>query len=359
MRLTLTATVLLLAAASGEAAVVGLDARSLSAQTGWNPAFDARYATFRSAFTGAGHTLTPLTSFKSVDLAPVELLVLFHPADTVYTYSAEEIMAVQTHVASGRPLFVVGDGGWSTSSTVGSLNSILQPSGIALGTQVLNGSGAVFTGFLPHPVTQGVTSIGLDYHRLLTITGPATDLASGSSDIIAVSDSGGGGRVAVIGDASCFTDAGFGADYDITSLDNRKFLDNAISWLIVPFGDGCPGAGGFVPVLTATSYLPAAGSQIGIQLSNGLGGAPTTFFFGAGQASLPMAGTCTLNIAPLFPLSFTVPLSGAGAGNGSVFFAGILPLDSSGFTFAMQAFVSDPTFSHGFSNSNEIVVAVQ
>ncbi|MFG0316929.1 MAG: hypothetical protein ACF8XB_06640 [Planctomycetota bacterium JB042] len=358
MQLVRTALALTVLVSSAGAGTVGLDARSLSAETGWNPATDARYATFRSVFTGAGHSLTNLTAFTAPNLSGLDLLVLFHPTTPTVAYDATEIADIQAYVASGRSLLVVADAGWSTTSSIGVMNQILLPYGITVGSGAVNGSGAQFGGFFAHPTTDGVNAIGLDFHRYLTVGAGAIDLQNGTNDIIAASESG-GGRVVAIGDGSCFTDAGFGADYDITSLDNRKFLETAIGWLILPFGDGCPGAGGFVPELTATSYAPAAGTQLGLQLQQGLGGAPATFFFGLGQSAIPMVGGCTLNIAPLLPINFTVPLGGAGAGNGSIFLAGVLPNDMGGVTFSMQAFVVDASVAHGFSNSNEIVVAVQ
>ncbi len=340
------------------AAVVGLDARSVSNEIGWNPATDTRYAGFRQAFTSAGHSLATLSSFTPATLSGVDLLVLFHPTVGAFAFSAQEAADIQSFVTSGRPLFVVADGGWNTTSTVASLNAVLQPYGLTLGSSVLNGAGATFQGFVSHPLTDGVAAVGLDYHREIQVVAPGTDLQTGSNDVIAAADPG-AGRVVVIADATCFMDPGFGADHDITSVGNRKFLDNTIGWLLLPFGDGCPGAGGFVPKLTATSYAPIAGTQLGLQLQRGLGGAPATFFFGLGQSAIPMVGGCTLNIAPLLPIDFTVPLGGAGAGNGSIFLAGVLPSDMGGVTFSMQAFVVDASVPHGFSNSNEIVVAVQ
>ena len=353
---------MILAATAGvaTAGVVGIDARSLSPQGGWNPASDPRYASFRQVFLDAGHTLVSLHSFDAVDLDPIDLLVVFHPTSPTVQFGAGEVAAIHAFVATGGALFAIPEGGWSSSSTLANMNSILAPYGVAATSLVLNGGGVVVSSLAAHELNDGVTSIGLDYHRTLTISPPAIDLTTGTLDVLAAVDGqSGSGRVVVISDHTCYTDQGWGADYDIDDLDTKKQLEQIVEWLLLPFGDGCPGAGGFVPKLAASSYAPAAGTQVGLELTQGLGGSTATFFFGLGQAEIPMVGGCTLNIWPLFPASAVVPLSGAGAGQGSIFFAGVLPSDMGGVTFSMQAFVADPTFAHGFSNSNEIVIAVQ
>jgi len=342
------------------AGVVGMDARSLSLSGGWNPPIDARYASFRAVFTDAAHTLQSLSSFTATDLAGIDLLVLFQPTDSSLAFTSAEAAAIHAFVAGGGALFAIPEGGWGSNSTLFTFNAVIAPYGITALSPVSNPSGVLVNNLAPHELTDGVTSIGLDYHRVLSITAPAVDLTNGTLEVLAATDSqNGSGRVAVITDHTCFNDPGFGADYDLFDLHNKKLLENIIDWLLVPFGDGCPGAGGFVPKLTATSYTPSAGTQIGLQLTQALGGSNATFFFGLGQAEIPMAGGCTLNIWPLFPASFVVPLSGAGPGEGAVFLAGILPSDMGGVTFSMQAFIQDPTFAHGFSNTNEIVIAVQ
>ncbi len=341
------------------AGVVALDARSF-VPNGANPATSSEYSGFRGILSGAGHTLTTLTSFTTVDLAGVDLLILFHPLSVGSTFGAQEIADVTQFVGSGGHLWFVADAGAQSGSTLPQVNALLAPHGVTVTASELNPTGVAIAGFTAHEVTGGLTAIGLDYHRTLKTAAPAIDLTTGNLDVLAaVPSQSGGGRVAVVTDSTFLVNPSAGADHDLLDLDNRRLVQNLVDWFLPPFHDGCPGAGGFVPELSATSYTPPAGGQLGVSLANGLGGAPATFFFGLGGAEIPMVGGCNLNIAPLLPASFTLPLSGAGPGQGMVSFSGVLPAGTGGATFAMQAFVTDPSVPHGFSNSNEIVVAIQ
>ncbi|MFG0315983.1 MAG: hypothetical protein ACF8XB_01825 [Planctomycetota bacterium JB042] len=120
-----------------------------------------------------------------------------------------------------------------------------------------------------------------------------------------------------------------------------------------PKAAGCVGSGGFTPKLSL-SGVPVAGQQLGVSVSDGLGGAAAVFFFGAGLASVPMNGGCSLRVAPLFPASFSVPLGGSGPGNGSLTLSAVLPPSLAGTSFGMQVFVADGGAPAGFSNTNAV-----
>jgi hypothetical protein len=125
------------------------------------------------------------------------------------------------------------------------------------------------------------------------------------------------------------------------------------------YGSGCSGSGGFTPVL-ALDGLFAPNQNVTLKIEKGLGGSFAIVFFGLGGASAPMFPPCTLNIAPLLPSYFTLPLFGAGAGNGAIAIPLTVPNTlPTGFGFTMQAFVSDPGVPSLYSNTNGLSLIVQ
>ncbi len=125
------------------------------------------------------------------------------------------------------------------------------------------------------------------------------------------------------------------------------------------YGTGCAGTGGFVPELsTSPCGTIVNGTQITVQVSEGLGGAPLVLFFGLNQAALPIGGGCTLNIAPVLPGLVSVPLGGVGPGNGGVILTGIMPASAAGVTFTMQGFVGDNGSPIGFTATNGVQLTV-
>lgn len=134
------------------------------------------------------------------------------------------------------------------------------------------------------------------------------------------------------------------------------FLVDTLCGATVSYGAGCAGAGGFIPVMDLTG-CKAAGGNVTLTIEQGLGGSYAVLVLGLGQASLPMAGGCTLLVSPL-PDVITVPLGGVGAGAGSIAFPTVLPADIPSLTFFMQAFVADRAHFWGFSNSAGVEVTI-
>ena len=98
---------------------------------------------------------------------------------------------------------------------------------------------------MPHAVTSGIVSHGLDYYRpMSSIAPPAVDLTlSGVLDdqVWAVAEgTAGAGNVALLSDATAFLNPGSGGDYELSDLDNRKVFLASLGW--VASGD-CNGNG--------------------------------------------------------------------------------------------------------------------
>jgi len=125
----------------------------------------------------------------------------------------------------------------------------------------------------------------------------------------------------------------------------------------VEYGVGCPGAGGFVPLLSVDCAI-AAGNQTAITIDAGLGGATAVIVFGLAPTSVPMGGGCSFLVTPLFPATTTLPLGGVGPGNGSAVLVGLIPPGTTGVQFTTQVFVIDPSTGVGFSNSTGRLVTI-
>jgi hypothetical protein len=124
---------------------------------------------------------------------------------------------------------------------------------------------------------------------------------------------------------------------------------------VTSYGSGCAGSGGFVPSLIVEG-APVAGETLTLSVKEGLGGSTALLFLGTSQVALPMAGGCTLNVAPLLPVVPALPLSGAAAGEGEIRAALTVPTFTTPVTLTMQAFVVDGNVPRGFANSNGVEI---
>jgi hypothetical protein len=95
-----------------------------------------------------------------------------------------------------------------------------------------------------------------------------------------------------------------------------------------------------------------------LQIANALGGSTALLIFGLSEAAIPMGGGCLLNVTPVLPPVFAIPLGGAGPGNGSATLIGTFPALTAGLLFTMQAFVADPNVPMGFSSTAGLRVKV-
>jgi hypothetical protein len=121
----------------------------------------------------------------------------------------------------------------------------------------------------------------------------------------------------------------------------------------------CAGSGGFVPRLQATC-CPIPGQTITITIDRGLGGSTAVVLFGLAQAAIPIPGpgACVLRVAPVLPITFSLPLFGVGAGNGAISFPSTIPPGVYGAAITLQAFVIDGGVPQGYAGSNGLEVFV-
>jgi hypothetical protein len=124
------------------------------------------------------------------------------------------------------------------------------------------------------------------------------------------------------------------------------------------FGAGCPGSGGFVPVL-GLDGCPSPGDSITIASSGGLGGSTALIAMGPLPLALPIGGGCVIYPFPLFSYTPTLTLSGSGAGQGAFSLTAAIPQSATPGQLVLQVFVADPGSAQGFSNSNALVIALQ
>lgn len=152
------------------------------------------------------------------------------------------------------------------------------------------------------------------------------------------------------------------------AADGRVFVtcrnDDAVSVIhhdsgCHPYGAGCAGSGGFTPSLKSQG-CPHLGQNFVFSVARGLGGAMAFFFAGAAPGNLPLGGGCSFLVAPVLPPLLTAPLSGSGAGNGSLVFNVAIPNSlPAGIEVDLQAFVADPAGAIGASASNGLRLVIK
>ena len=181
----------------------------------------------RALITDLGHTIVPLSSFGAADLAGLDGAILMNPFEqnTHSFYTVPERTAVQGlagnraaflsdkslftdedagsdfpitfgsnqrllenivgYVAAGGVAFFADDGG---GFLISNYNQMVAPYGIEFADSPVDGVGHIVDAFLPHPLTAGLTEVGMDFQLPITVSGAALDLTvgSGSDNILAV-----------------------------------------------------------------------------------------------------------------------------------------------------------------------------
>ena len=186
----------------------------------------AVFTTARTALINAGHTLYNLTGDPgAITAAALTGHDVFYTGTLFESYTTSEITALQDFVAGGGCVIVTHDGGYTSDAATPSMNLFLAPYGMQMAGESTYASGVVVTDFVAHCVTQNIDSFGVDFVReLSSIVAPAVDLTPGTVELLAAYEN--AGEVIVLGDESCFNEAGSGSDYPITYGDNETMLLN-------------------------------------------------------------------------------------------------------------------------------------
>jgi hypothetical protein len=210
MNARLPGTTLLHGAQIGIDAVHGVDATV-------NLATGSALSDFRATIISQGNTIVPLTSFDAANLAGLDgVIVLIPYSQNAANYTASQMSALQAFAhravftsdesmwtnngaGSDRPItfgdnrqllmnsvsfisakgiLAIGDDG--SGFQVANFNALVAPFGITYSANPTDPNGRTVTGFVAHPVTAGISTLGVDFQLPMTVNSPAVDLTIGS-----------------------------------------------------------------------------------------------------------------------------------------------------------------------------------
>jgi len=144
------------------------------------------------------------------------------------------------------------------------------------------------------------------------------------------------------------------------ALGSKGFVDSCCGGELHSFGSGCPGEGGVVPSLNMVGCA-VGGGALTLAIEQAKPATTAIILLGLFETSVPAEGTCTLNIAPVFPAAFPIPLGGStgapGSGVASVGF--LVPPGIQPATVKIQAFIADDSNAWGYSATNGFSVSVE
>ncbi|TET10376.1 MAG: DUF4350 domain-containing protein [Candidatus Thorarchaeota archaeon] len=191
----------------------------------WDP-YNEAYAMnqWRNGLVNRSYTVDKLhTSLTLDNLESYDMLVL--PMSNA-NFSSQEVQAVQTWVANGGGLFVIGDDpGLGTIAAYS--NYLLSPYDITFNlTSGLGPYGAVGTYTVDHPIHEGTSETEYGGFSYINVTGDAYPLWMYVGNIAAAGQEYGEGRIIVSSDGNLCTDT-----LGIIERDNFQYLMNVANWL--------------------------------------------------------------------------------------------------------------------------------
>jgi thermitase len=158
-------------------------------------------------------------TFGAITPAVLEDCAAFIIPQARYSYTSDELFALQNFVITGGGLLVIGDDVPSVYTDLTSFAGINWLSG---------GVSGITTDITPHEVTQGVTSVYLGAPIAeMIVSGCAQDLVRDPMGGIMLAVSEQPGRVIGVSDEDSLW------DYSITYEDNLRLANNMIDWLAV------------------------------------------------------------------------------------------------------------------------------
>jgi len=152
-----------------------------------------------------------------------------------------------------------------------------------------------------------------------------------------------------------------GAPFDDSVGNNagRMELITPICGSGTAYSVGCPGDGGFTPWIKVAG-CPTSNNVFQLGVEDGLGGSLAFLFFGIGQAPFVIGGGCALDVAPQVGIVVSLPLGGAGPGNGSITLNPLIPADfPPPYALNMAAAVIDPAAAGGYSTTGGLTLEVR
>jgi len=172
----------------------------------------------------------PLGSQELTDelLADYQIIVVQNVSAIGRSYAASEVEALQTFIANGGGVMTMI--GYADPSEIDNVNLLLEPLGLSYGaTQILGGSGGSttpVTEWTAHPITAGITLVGVD--NGYPVQGAGTVYAQqGGWDVGRALDTG-TGHVAMWGDEWISYDSEWN---DHPEYQVEQFWINMIHWL--------------------------------------------------------------------------------------------------------------------------------
>lgn len=144
------------------------------------------------------------------------------------------------------------------------------------------------------------------------------------------------------------------SSYDLPASNlGAAFVYSICDGRIESFGAGCS-AGTGSAIDLAVSGLAEGGKTIEVSIAHAAPNQSGLLFLGLAPSQIPMGYGCNLLVAPLLP--FTVSIASNGVG--SLSFSAPLPVVQSAWSLSLQAFVSHPAATGGFTNSNAVKLVV-
>lgn len=168
-------------------------------------------------------------------LAPYKMIVAQDISGN-HAYTPAEVQELEDWVNAGGGLVVLN--GYHGGNEMENANRLLQPFGMSFGTSLILYGGGVsipVTNWNPHPITTGITKIGVDNGFEVLGTAPVLATEQGF-DVLRATDAG-SGHVIAWGDEWITYNSEWSAhpDYQV-----QKFWQNIVDWF-------APGAGCKVP----------------------------------------------------------------------------------------------------------------
>lgn len=186
------------------------------------------FAAWLSARSVAGAADLKYQTLTKELLAPYQVIVAQDLSKGNRSYSSAEVQALNDWIAGGGGFMTLI--GYADPSEVTNVNALLAPQGISYGSEQIlakkGGSTIPITQWQPHPVTQGVTRVGID--NGYPVQGGGTVVATEQGyDLLRVKEAG-HGHVLVWADEWITYDSEWSGhpDYQV-----QLFWLNAIKWL--------------------------------------------------------------------------------------------------------------------------------